>query len=444
MKKSNIFLLVLICLLSLCLVTGLMVYAFQVQLQKDSAEQQGAKVSEQATQSPASGEEEKDTVSSSDSDKETSADTDKETSLNRDNASGEEAEASDPSDSPSDTGNASASLPEQEGDEDTAISSDEPIVLTFAGDINLDENSKPVAKYDAERKGILGGIAKELVDEMRGADLMMLNNEFPYSLRGVKTPDKSYTFRADPKRVQILEEMGVDIVSLANNHALDYGPDALEDTFTTLEEAGIEYVGAGRNMDRAKAPIYFTVKGKKIAFIAASRVIFAMDWYATDTRLGMVGTYDPAIILESVKEAKENSDYVIIYVHWGVERQDTPEKYQRTLAKQYIDAGADAVIGCHPHVMQGFEFYKGKPIAYSLGNYWFNNTTREAGLLKLYLEPNDTVRVQFLPTMGSKAYTYPITEASDRKKYFEYLEKISFQVDIDEEGFLTEKTAPKS
>lgn len=411
MKKRNLFLLVIICLLSLCFVTGLMIYAFQIQVEKDLAEAQDSQLAEQTPESPISGEE--------------SGDND--------------GESSTPSASPTDTADNPVAIPDLEGSSNIVTPSDEPIVLAFAGDINLDESSRPVAKYDAEKKGILGGIAQELVDEMNGADLMMLNNEFPYSLRGAKTPNKSYTFRADPKRVKILEEMGVDIVSLANNHALDYGPDALEDTFTTLEEAGIEYVGAGRNMDRAKAPVYITVQGKKIAFVAASHVIFAMDWYATDTRMGMVGTYDPTIILESIKEAKENSDYVIIFVHWGVERQDTPEKYQRNLAKKYIDAGADAVIGCHPHVMQGFEFYKGKPIAYSLGNYWFSSAKKEAGLLKLYLDPNGTVRVQFLPTMGDKAYTYPITEISDRKKYFEYLEKISFEVDIDEDGFLSEK-----
>ena len=87
-----------------------------------------------------------------------------------------------------------------------------------------------------------------------------------------------------------------------------------------------------------------------------------MDWYATEDRPGMVGTYDPAQLLESIKEASDNSDYVVVYVHWGVERNNYPEKYQKSFAKAYIDAGADIVIGCHPHVMQGIEIYKGKKI----------------------------------------------------------------------------------
>ncbi|NLJ95578.1 MAG: CapA family protein [Clostridiales bacterium] len=311
----------------------------------------------------------------------------------------------------------------------------EPIVLAFAGDVNLDEDSRPVARYDSENKGILGGISQELVEEMNKADIFMLNNEFAYSTRGSEILEKSYTFRAHPKRVNILKEMGVDIVSLANNHALDFGREALEDTFATLEEAGIDYVGAGANMDRAKAPIYYTIGDKKIAYIAASHVIYAMDWYATDERSGMVGTYDPTLIVTSIEEASKNSDFVIIYVHWGKERVHEPVEYQKNLARIYIDAGADAVIGCHPHVMQGLEFYKGKIIAYSLGNYWFNASTRVSGLLKIYLNPDGTTDVQLLPVMNKNMYTYLITKEDERDEYYKFMEDISFDVEFDNEGW---------
>lgn len=314
-----------------------------------------------------------------------------------------------------------------------------PIVLAFAGDVNLDEASYPVKKYDSENKNITKCLSEDLLKEMLDADIMMLNNEFAYSTRGTKTANKSYTFRADPSRVEILKEMGVDIVSLANNHALDYGQDALVDTFTTLEDAAIDYVGAGMNMERAKAPVYYTVKGKKIAYVAASRVIFATNWYATDTRPGMVGTYDPALILETIKEAKANSDYVIVYVHWGVERTNYPEKYQRTLATKYIDAGADAVIGCHPHVMQGIEFYKGKPIAYSLSNFWFSRATVESALFKLYIDEEGQLKSQLLPVMAKNNYTYLITDKEEKEKYFDFIKEISFDIEIDKDGFISTK-----
>jgi len=407
MKKKNLIILSIVCILSLCIFSGLLVYAFDLQAKRD--------LKENNTQLEA------------------------ESNSNPDNT-----------DSPSDTaaiipteaaGQNEADDPYKDSSLETPTPIEEiqaePIVLGFAGDINLDEASYPVAKYDSEKKGILGGLSSDLVEEMNAADVMILNNEFAYSTRGTKTPDKSYTFRADPSRVGILNEMGVDIVSLANNHALDYGPDALLDTFDALDGAGIEYIGAGIDMDRAKAPIYFSVGDKTIAYVAASRVVFSMDWYANDTRLGMIGTYDPTLFLESIKEAAENSDYVVAFVHWGVERENYPQTYQRTLATQYIDAGADAVVGCHPHVLQGFEYYKGKPIAYSLGNFWFSNSSRDTGFLKLYLDTDDTVRMQILPANSKSTFTSLMTDEAKKKTYFEFMEEISYGATIDKDGFVT-------
>lgn len=311
-----------------------------------------------------------------------------------------------------------------------------PYLLAFGGDINFDENSKPMQRYDRENKGILGGISEDLLEEMKAAHIMMLNNEFAYSTRGTKAANKSYTFRALPKRVDILKEMGVDIVSLANNHALDYGVEALLDTFETLDSAKIEYVGAGNNFNRAKAAVYYKVGDMTIAYVAASRVIFSGDWYATNTRPGMIGTYDPTLFLEAIREARENSDFVVAYLHWGVERKHYPENYQKIMAKQYIDAGADAVIGCHPHVLQGLEFYKGKPIAYSLGNFWFSSYKNDSVLLKLYLEETGQIRMQLVPVKNENTYTSIIKNEQEKNNYFKFMEKISFGVSIDRDGFV--------
>lgn len=404
MKRKNFISLMVICLLLLCILSGLIVYAFDLQSKRDSQSQNDTYATPEPTKSAVLADE-------------------------------PDRDLNEPTPLPSVT---AVPSPTTAPAEDTT-KNNEPIILTFAGDVNLDEASYPVKKYDSKGKDIAKCLSKDVLKEMREADIMMLNNEFAYSKRGTKTPDKSYTFLADPSRVDILKEMGVDIVSLANNHALDYGPDALEDTFTTLEDAGIDYVGAGENMARAKAPVYYTIGDKTIAFVAASRVVYAVSWYASENGLGMVGTYDPALILESIKEAKANSDYVVIYVHWGVERENYPVKYQRELAQKYIDAGADAVIGCHPHVMQGVEFYKGKPIAYSLGNFWFNRSTRESGMLKIYLDPDDTVRVQLLPAMNKNTYTY-LLEDQEKADYYDFIREISFNVSIDEDGFITETT----
>lgn len=387
MKNRNILILYIVSIITLCAIAGLLVYAFQLQSQKENESNENPTLSpNSSTATP--------TVSPSITPKTTQPPT--------------------PSPTP-------------------ALS---PIVLGFAGDVNLSEDSKPVAKYDASGQNITECLSEDLLDEMKAVDVMMLNNEFAYSTRGTKTPNKSYTFRAHPKRVNILKEMGVDIVSLANNHALDYGPDALADTFDTLDSAEIDYVGAGKDMNRAKEPIYYNVGGRKIAFVAASRVIYDVSWYATEAKLGMVGTYDPALILGSIKEAKQNSDFVVIFVHWGVERNNYPEAYQRTMARQYIDAGADAVIGCHPHVMQGVEYYKNKPIAYSLGNYWFNSSKKESGMVKLYVDTDNSIRFQLLPVMNKNTKTYLLTEESEKKAYYNFMRKISSAVTIDDDGFI--------
>ncbi|MDF2511548.1 MAG: hypothetical protein K0S04_1414 [Herbinix sp.] len=412
MKKKNIILLCIVCILSVFIFASLVVYAFIRQEQKDAGK----------TGDPQQGQEASDP---------SEVDTNENiTPTIEPQPTATTAPTPQPTTPPTTAPNSELTyeIPHEDSD---------PIILGFAGDVNLDEAYYPVKKYDAEGQDINQCFSADLLQEMQSADVMMLNNEFAYSNRGTKASDKSFTFRAKPERVQILKEMGVDIVSLANNHALDYGQDALMDSFDTLDEAGISYVGAGENVDRAKAPVYYKVGNKTIAYVSASHVIFAMDWYASDTNPGMIGTYDPTMLVESIKEAKENSDYVVVFVHWGVERATKPEKYQRNLSKIYIDAGADAVIGCHPHVMQGLEFYQGKPIAYSLGNYWFNASEKESGMLKLYLKTDGTVDVQLLPAMNKDTETYLLTDEIEKKNYYNSIKGLSYDIQIDEDGFLS-------
>ena len=106
------------------------------------------------------------------------------------------------------------------------------------------------------------------------------------------------------------------------------------------------------------------------------------------------------------------------------------------MARQYIDAGADVVIGCHPHVMQGVEYYKGKPIAYSLGNYWFNSSTKQSGMVKLYLDPNNTIKFQLLPVMNKNTKTYLLTDPGEKKTYYNFMRSLSSNVTIDEDGYV--------
>ena len=311
----------------------------------------------------------------------------------------------------------------------------EPVTLVFAGDVLLSDH---VLNAYETGGGITGVVGQGFLDEMQGADLFVVNEEFPFSSRGEAAPDKQYTFRLPPERVSIFKEMGIDLVTLANNHALDFGTDALVDTLDTLDQAGILHVGAGRNLDEAKEPVIAELKGMKIGFIGASRVIPETSWNATSTKPGMLVTYDPALTVQEIEKLDEVCDYVVVYVHWGIERAEHPEEYQRTMGRQYIDAGADLVVGSHPHVLQGIEYYEGKPIVYSLGNFVFGSSIPRTALLKVVLEREETEELraglQLLPGASGAGYTRPLTEEGERAEFYSYMMGISYGVNVDGEG----------
>lgn len=145
------------------------------------------------------------------------------------------------------------------------------VTITFAGDILFDENYAIMTRV-VDNDDISNGISADLIEEMKSADIMMLNNEFPYSDGGKALENKKFTFRAKPYRVSYLNDLGVDIVSLANNHAYDYGESAFLDTMSVLESAGIAYVGAGRNLREARRPVYYIINNMKIAIVSATQI----------------------------------------------------------------------------------------------------------------------------------------------------------------------------
>ena len=245
--------------------------------------------------------------------------------------------------------------------------------LLFAGDIYF--SNHVLNAYD--RVGGIGGVRGESLREtIAESDIFMANLEFPFSDRGTQAADKQFTFRVSPSRVSILQEIGPDIVTVANNHALDYGTDALLDTCDTLDSAGILHVGAGKNLEEAKQPQIIEKNGKKIGFLGASRVFPTGGWAAGSSHPGMFSAYDTASVVQEIQKVKKECDYLVVYVHWGIERNTQPEAYQREMGHQYIDAGADLVIGHHSHRMNPIEAYKGKYICYSLGNFSFAGNSR--------------------------------------------------------------------
>lgn len=306
------------------------------------------------------------------------------------------------------------------------------ITLLFGGDIYLSDHV--LSAYD-KAGGITGVLDEQYRTVISSSDLFMANEEFPFSDRGTAASDKEYTFRLPTNRVSVMKEIGPDIVSLANNHSMDYGAEALLDTRDTLDGAGILHVGAGADLEEAKALKVMEVKGKQIGFLAASRVIPESGWTAGRNHPGLLTTYDATILLEEIKKAREVCDYLVVYVHWGIEKNEQPEEYQRTLGKQYIDAGADIVVGSHPHVLQGIEYYKGKPIVYSLGNFVFGSTIPKTTLLKveLSLGTEEEPRLKLIPGTSSMGYTRVLTPEK-WPEFYGYMQNLSFGVQIDEEG----------
>lgn len=314
-----------------------------------------------------------------------------------------------------------------EPEEKASITSD--VTLAFAGDVYFSEQY--LAAYD--KSGIAALTDEEMLAHMQNADLLILNEEFAFSLRGEAMEDKQYTFRIDPKYVKIFQELGTDIAGIANNHILDFGKNAFTDTLDTLRQADISYAGGGYNFDEASAPVVREVNGQTFAIFAATRVSPSYDWYATDKRPGIFQTYDSKTLNDAISKADNQYDHTIVFVHWGIERNETPEEYQRSLARGYIDSGADLVVGCHPHVLQGFEYYKDVPIIYSLGNYLFGNRTDETLLLNADFAADGKLTVRLIPCQRINGV---LTRIREPKELFEHLTELSFGVNISEGGIL--------
>ena len=318
--------------------------------------------------------------------------------------------------------------------------------LGFAGDICLADNYIPMQHLAAiGSEDISDGIDPRFIEIMKGMDQMWINNEFVYSRRGEPLPTKMWTFCGDPDNVSYLKDLGVDIVGLANNHTFDFGEVSFLDTLETLEKAQIPYVGAGRDIEQAAAPVYLEADGFKIAYVAASRAEYTIYTpEAAETEPGILWCYDYTRFLESIKKAAENADYVIALPHWGVEHSTVLEDEQIYGAHALIDAGADAVIGAHPHILQGIEYYEGKPILYSLGNFWFDDYDIDTLVAELHIKGRRTdadaplkdaeIELRLYPGTQSGAYTALADTEEWKNRILQYLEGISVNVNIDEDG----------
>ncbi len=232
-------------------------------------------------------------------------------------------------------------------------------------------------------------------------DISVVNVEMAISERG--TPrDKAYVFRAPPAAAGRIADGGVRVASLANNHAMDYGGDALSDTIELLEGAGVVTIGAGRNSDEAyRYRIVTTGGGLDVAFVGATQIV-PSGFEAGATTPGVASAHAPTLarVLDTVRSAAAAADAVVAVVHWGVERNPCTVDAQRSLARQLLDAGADAIVGHHPHVLQPVVFTGEKLVAFSLGNFIWEprqNMGGETGVLQIDFDGDRVVGWTFHP-----------------------------------------------
>ena len=311
----------------------------------------------------------------------------------------------------------------------------ETFTVAIAGDLLFDPAY--AAGHSAVARGVAGSYTAGALEVMRGADAFIVNNEFTYTRGGTRS-GKTFAFRADPRHAAMLQEMGVDLVTLANNHTWDYGAQGLLDTLATLEAAGIPYIGAGRNLADAMRPAVFSAGAMRIAVLNATEIERNGVWThpAGEQSPGVFRCYDPGLLLEAIRRAKAENDFVIVIPHWGIEGQRLPDARQQSLALQMKEAGADLIAGGHPHVLQSVGFADGIPVAYSLGNFLFHSGVYDTGILEVTFDArNKALRSVRMVPMQCRNFLVMTLDGAEKEQYLARLRNISPGTQIDGDGY---------
>ncbi len=316
------------------------------------------------------------------------------------------------------------------------------VTLAFAGDILLDSGYAIMNRIGQNGGTIDGVIGASLLNYMRSADVMVINNEFPYSDGGTPTEGKTFTFHAASSSAQYLNQMGADVVTLANNHTYDYGEQGLLNTLSAIDNVGVVRIGAGTNIEEASHPVYYTAgNGIKVAIIAATEIerLDNPDTKgATDTSPGVFRCLDITRLQQRIREAKNTGAFVIVYIHWGTESQEEIDWWQQKQGPEIAEAGADLIVGAHPHVLQKIDYINGIPVIYSLGNYLFNSKTVDTALLRVAVKSDMTSELQIVPALQSGCTVNEAT-GEDASRILGHLREISGGVSIDENGYIISK-----
>ena len=370
---------------------------------------------------------------------------------------------------------------------------EDTVNFSFIGDILFDGNYATGSTMSA-RGGFANCLDAGTRELMQSADVLVANNEFTYTNTTEAFPGKTYTFRARPETVQWLKDAGVDLAALANNHVFDFQEQGLLDTLDTLDAAGVPHIGAGRDIAEAKRPAYYTIVrradsapqeaadvsgAESVAQDAETTESSAQDTEAEDAAQdaeegtvllregdvsmtvavlnanqieryenpetrgaaeglpGVFRCWDPSALYEAVREAKQSADLCIVFMHWGTEKESQPDWYQTSQAQGLAEAGADLIVGAHPHCLQSVDCVGGIPVFYSLGNFLFTSFTLDTGLLQVELSPEEKeVRnLRFVP-MLQEGCTVRLLSGAEKERVLQEIRDYSGQnaISVDEDG----------
>ncbi|GAA4981156.1 CapA family protein [Nonomuraea thailandensis] len=302
-----------------------------------------------------------------------------------------------------------AASPEQA--EETAKPTPErkPFTIAFGGDVHFEGILRP--RLNNPRTA-LGPIASVL----RKADLAMVNLETAITTGGTPAPGKQYTFRAPSSALTALKAAGVDVASMANNHGMDYMQTGLADSLAAVKRSRFPVVGIGADAAQAYRPFRRTVNGNRVAIIGATQVLdaeFIQSWTATAEQGGLASAKNEPALLRAVRQARKNSDTVIVHLHWGTEMQKCPNPAQLSLAPKLVKAGADVVVGGHAHILLGSGYLDDAYVNYGMGNFVFYNsnpaTTGRTGVLTLTINGRKILKDSWTPATIQGGIPIPMT-----------------------------------
>ncbi|ACO25835.1 capsular polyglutamate synthetase CapA (plasmid) [Bacillus cereus] len=302
----------------------------------------------------------------------------------------------------------------------------EKLTMTMVGDVMMGRNVKKIVdRYGTDY------IFRHVSPYLKNSDYVSGNFAHPVLLEDKKNyqkANKNIHLSVKEDAVKAVKEAGFTVLNLANNHMTDYGAKGTLDTLKAFKEAELDYVGAGKNFRDVKNIVYQNVNGVRVATLGFTDV-FVAGSIATKEQPGTL-SMNPDVLFKQISKAKDpkkgNADLVVVNTHWGQEYDNKPSPRQEALAKAMVDAGADIIVGHHPHVLQSFDVYKQGIIFYSLGNFVFDQgwtSTKDSALVQYHLRDNGTATLDVVPLNIQEGTPKPVTGALDKDRVYRQLTK---------------------